>query len=458
MHDHHTSSDHPHVHTADGTLAPEGTRILPGPLWDGPARGDRLLWLDVSQGASGDMLLAALIDAGADAGSIAHVLDLVAPGKLHLQRRTVPRGPFVAAKVDVIADEPAPPTRHLRDVEAMLAADAVPAATRALALDAFRRLAEAEARVHGMSINDVHFHEVGALDSIGDIVGVAEALRTLGLGSISCSRVALGAGHVQTQHGLLTVPPPAVLELSRGWLVEAGGPEDVGELCTPTGLALLRAACQRQQPMPGMIVEQIGIGAGTRVRADRAGVVRAVLGQQAAPQPSPTTSSAQPVVQEVCANVDDLDPRLWPAVLDRLLDAGALDAWLTPVVMKKGRPAHVVSALVGEESADAVVDAIVTHTSTIGVRVSSPMHRRVLRRSWVSVDVEGHRVRIKVSGSPDSATIQQATPEFVDIQRLAAQLDVPERVALSQASAVAWHAGLRTGAPWPDNASETLDG
>ena len=450
MHDVQTGGHHHHhLTTADGAQVPEGTRIEPGPIWapDEPANGT--LWLDVTQGAAGDMLLAALVDAGADARSVAAVLELTAPGKLHLQERRVERGPFAACKVDVIADEPRPPTRHLADVEAMLAADGIPDATRSLALSAFRALARAEAHVHGMPVDEVHFHEVGALDSIGDIVGVAEALRTLNVARVSCSTVAVGAGHVHTQHGTLSVPPPAVLQLALGWEIEAGGPKDAGELCTPTGLALLRAMCERQETLPRMHVDAVGIGAGTRIREDRAGVLRAVVGH-----PAEDAIHRDGPVQEVRANVDDLDPRVWPAVLDRLLDAGALDAWLTPVVMKKGRPAHVVTALAPVEHASEVADAIIAHTSTIGVRTSAPLSRRVLRRMWVRVDVAGHEVRIKVSGEPHNDVIQQATAEFVDVEGLAVALDIPQRVALAQAQATAWDAGLRPGAPWPKGCAD----
>ena len=211
----------------------------------------------------------------------------------------------------------------------MLAHPGIPAATRATALDAFRRLAVAEAAVHGTTVEDVHFHEVGALDSIGDIVGVAEAVRTLGVARGLSSVVALGTGTVRTQHGLLTVPPPAVVELSKGWQVEAGGPEEAGELCTPTGMTLIRALATKVSPLPQMALDAIGIGAGTKVRKDRPGVLRVILSAPAEQVPDERTPHE---VVELAANVDDLDPRLWPAVLDRLLDAGAVDAVISPII------------------------------------------------------------------------------------------------------------------------------
>lgn len=459
MHDIAAGGHHHHsIATADGEQVPQGTRIEPTAVLEHDPHQNRQIWIDASQGASGDMLLGALLDAGADAGSVAAVLNLVAPNKLHLQTRRVQRGPFSALKVDVIADEANPPARHLSDIAHMLDVPGIPPFTVGLALAAFGPLAEAEAAVHGTTVDEVHFHEVGALDSIGDIVGVAEAIRTLGVGQGASSVVAVGTGTVQTQHGLLSVPPPAVIELSRGWQVEAGGPPEAGELCTPTGMALIRALCDHVAGLPAMAVDSVGTGAGSRIRADRAGVLRVVIG---APADRPMTeevggstasapSAETPFeVSEVVANVDDLDPRLWPAVLDRLLDAGAVDAWLTPIIMKKGRPSHVVTALAHPSDTSSVTDALITHTSTIGVRVSAPWRRRVLDREWFPVHVDGHPVRIKVSGGGPGTAIQQATAEFVDIEALATVLGCSQRVALSRAQSVAWQAGLHPGAPWP---------
>ncbi|MDO5049052.1 MAG: nickel pincer cofactor biosynthesis protein LarC [Actinomycetaceae bacterium] len=459
-HEHGHTHHHPHVHTADGDEVPAGEPIEPGDLWQAPeGQSQNILWIDATEGASGDMLLAALIDAGADARSVARVLQIIAPGKLHLQQRRVQRGAFSALKIDVIADEPNPPARHLSDIKAMLDHEDVPGFTRELAVEAFTRLAVAEAKVHGASVESVHFHEVGALDSIGDIVGVCEAIRTLRVGEATSSKVAVGAGTIQTMHGTLTVPPPAVVELSRGWEIEAGGPQDVGELCTPTGMTLIRAICSKVGSMPAMKLDTVGFGAGSRVRQDRAGILRAVVGSPASPdtgatQPTEPQFTGSDTVVQVDANVDDLDPRVWPAVIDQLMEAGALDAWLTPVIMKKGRPAHVCSALAKADSVNAVIDALLNHTSTIGARVSAPAHRRVLKREWQTVQVEGHPVRIKISANREQTQILQATAEFVDVEKLAEVLAVPQRVALARAQCAAAESGLYSGANWPGHGGE----
>lgn len=441
MHDHHHAGGRheQHRHTADGVEVPVGEVIPAGELAP-DVDATHIVWIDASQGASGDMLLAALLDAGADAGSVAKVLELVAPGKLHLQQRTVERGPFRAHKVDVMADEQNPPARHLSDVEQLLANPEIPHYTRDLATTAFRELARAEAAVHGMDIESVHFHEVGALDSIGDIVGVCEAFRTLGIARASSSVVALGDGVVKTQHGLLSVPPPAVAELAKGWQVEAGGPPEAGELCTPTGLVLIRTLCDEVSALPPMTTTSIGIGAGNRVRKDRAGVLRVVLGSPIAATPAPAEALT---VCEVSANLDDMDPRLLPGVITEALAAGALDAWLSPIVMKKGRPGHTLTILCTPEESHQMGNLLLASTTTLGVRISAPMTRLVLQRALVPVQVDGQVVHIKVAG--DGQTITKLNPEFDDL----AALSSSPLTAVDQIRTAAREAGLFPGAAWP---------
>ena len=202
----------------------------------------------------------------------------------------------------------------------------------------FRRLAEVEASAHGVPVEDVEFHEVGSWDSVADVVGTCAALHLLGVEDVVATRIALGSGTVRTAHGLLPVPVPAVLGLVDGWQVEAGGN---GELATPTGAALLTTYATAQGPLPALDVVTSGVGAGTRDPAERPNVVRVVLGTRPAPV-APDASRPMVVLE---ANVDDLDPRVWPTVLTALMDAGAADAWLTPILMKKGRPAHTLSVL-----------------------------------------------------------------------------------------------------------------
>jgi pyridinium-3,5-bisthiocarboxylic acid mononucleotide nickel chelatase len=221
--------------------------------------GGRHAWVDASGGVSGDMLLGALTDAGADLTAIRQAVDGVIPGAVRLAATTVTRAGLRAAKIDVeplVAD---PKHRTWRDVRELLAGAALPRRVRDRAAAVFARLAEAEALVHGLSVEDVHFHEVGALDSIADVVGVCAALEDLGIATLTASEVALGSGRVRSAHGELPVPVPAVAQLARGWRVRAGGE---GELATPTGMAMIRALASSCADLPAMTVDEVGVGAG----------------------------------------------------------------------------------------------------------------------------------------------------------------------------------------------------
>jgi uncharacterized protein (TIGR00299 family) protein len=395
----------------------------------------RLAWIDATAGVAGDMLLGALLDAGADLDRVRAAVDAVVPGAVALRTSTVARAGLRALKLDVDVLESDPPHRHWSGIRDRLLAADLDDAVRQRALAVFTRLAEAEGAVHGIPAEDVHFHEVGSLDSIADVVGVCAALVDLGVEGLSASAVAVGSGTVRAAHGTLPVPPPAVVELARGWEVFAGG---TGELATPTGIALVTTLAAGPVPLPRLVVEASGAGAGTRDPAERANVVRVVLGR----------SAAAALVQDavlLAATVDDLDPRVWPEVLRELLAAGALDAWLTPVLMKKGRPGHVLEVLAAPERADALSDVVLRHTSTLGVR-RSPVTRDVLDRDHRVVDVGGSPVRIKV-GHRDGVLVQ-AMPEFEDVLALARARGAAAQDVLLAAHAAAVAAGLGPGAAW----------
>ena len=472
-------------------------------------------WIDASAGVAGDMLLGALLDAGASLAAVRSAVDAVSGGTVRIRVREVTRGGLRALKAEVepLVDEP--PHRTWRDVRALLEragpaapgglvqagpdtastvergaapasglgqdsepaagvkwaapdaggssgpaseavpAEAVPAAgpgparsTPATAADVFRLLAEAEGRVHGVAVDDVHFHEVGALDAIADVVGCCAALADLGITSVSAGPVALGSGTVRSQHGRLSVPAPAVAELAKGWRVSAGGQ---GELATPTGLALLRTFARACEPLPPMVLDTVGVGAGTRDPADRANVVRVLIGTGETnspdrPEPGPTADGARAVLLE--ANVDDLDPRLWPEILAGLLRSGASDAWLVPIVMKKGRPAHTLSVLCPADLAGALRDQIFRDTSTLGVR-HSPRTKVALERAFADVTVGDTRIAVKVAHR--DGIVLQVMPEFEDVAALARRQERPERLLLQEARTAASYAGLVVGAPLPAN-------
>jgi uncharacterized protein (TIGR00299 family) protein len=343
----------------------------------------------------------------------------------------VTRAGLAAVKVDVEAP-PSDLRRTWPDIRELLEAAAVEPAVRDRALDVFARLARAEGAAHGVDPETVHFHEVGALDSLADVVGVCAALADLGVTEVHCSPVALGQGSVRAEHGLLPVPGPAVLAV----LTEADAPVGSGgvdgEACTPTGAALLASVVQRWGGLPDLQITASGTGAGGRDPEGRPNVVRVVLGV-----PTGAATDEPAVDHEVVleANVDDLDPRVWPGVLAALLAAGASDAWLTPILMKKGRPAHTVSALVPDAAVEAVRRVLFTESSTIGVREHRVV-KRALHREISTVVVDGTRVRVKVARL--DGEVVNVSPEYDDVAAAAAALGRPVKSVLA-AAVVAAH-------------------
>ncbi len=415
-----------------------------------PSEPDVVGWLDVTAGVSGDMLLGAFVDAGADLARIQRHVDAVLPDTVGLVRSEVLRAGMRATNVDVrllVEDQPHRSWAEIRD---RLAGDAVDPAVGDLALRVFGRLAEVEGHVHGVPVDDVRFHEVGAWDSVADVVGCCAATVELGITDLVVSSLALGSGSVRTAHGRLPVPAPAVLGLVPGWTVHEGGE---GELATPTGVALVVVLASSQGAMPAMRVTSHGVGAGTRDPSGRPNVVRLVLGTAARPTvPAPVEAPTEDplLLGELVlleANIDDLDPRVWPTVLDALLEAGAADAWLVPILMKKGRPAHTLCVLVGPAAAAALRDLVLDLTSTLGLR-ELPVRRWALARGWVDVLVDGVLVSVKVAHR--DGVIAQATTEFEDVVAAAQQLGRPVRDVLEAAAAAGARAGLVPSAPAPD--------
>jgi uncharacterized protein (TIGR00299 family) protein len=383
-------------------------------------------WVDASSGASGDMLLGALLGAGVPVEVVAEAVAAVAPEHVALRPETVTRNGFAATRCHVeVADSTT--HRSWRDVEALLAAAGLPDTVHALAHDAFERLAVAEAAVHGTSPDQVHFHEVGALDAIADVVGVCAALVHLDLEALVVSPVAVGSGRVHGAHGEMPVPPPAVVALLLGVPSHAG--PGTAELCTPTGAALLTAAATSYGAQPAMTVTGTGVGAGGRDPSSHANVLRLLLGE-----PTRDHGSDAPLVLET--NVDDLDPRLWPDVIAALLLAGASDAWLTPILMKKGRPAHTLSVLVAADRADAVRTAIFAQTSTIGLR-ESRIGKTALDRRMRGVVVDGQPIRVKLALR--AGVVVNVQPEYDDVVRAAQRTGRPAKDVLTDAVTAAGH-------------------
>jgi pyridinium-3,5-bisthiocarboxylic acid mononucleotide nickel chelatase len=384
-------------------------------------------WLDCSSGVAGDMLLAALVDAGAPVSAMQQAVDMIAPEPVQLQVEEVRRGGLRATKVHVDATD-STTRRTWAQIRELFADDRLSPDVGERARGAFERLATAEARVHGGVPEDVHFHEVGALDAIADIVGAAAGMAALNLAGLQVSPVALGSGTVSTAHGLLPVPPPAVVELLRGAPSYGGGAD--AELTTPTGAALVTEFATSWGAQPPMTVQRQGVGAGGYDLADRPNVVRLIVGESLQPQPATLLLET---------NVDDIDPRLWPPILARLLETGASDAWLAPIVMKKGRLAHTLSVLVDVPAAAAVRHAIFLETTTIGLR-ETVVDKRALDRAERSVVVGGHRVRIKTATL--DGVLVNAQPEYDDVIAAATAAGRPVKAVLADSVAAARAAGL----------------
>ncbi|NYD43841.1 nickel pincer cofactor biosynthesis protein LarC [Nocardioides panaciterrulae] len=389
--------------------------------------GPTTAWVDASAGASGDMLLGALLGAGVPVEVLQAAVDAIAPEPVALAVERVSRNGFAATRCHVeVADSVT--HRTWRDVRALLAGADLAGPVRDLALRTFERLAAAEGAVHGHDPDEVHFHEVGALDAIADVVGACAGFVHLAADRVVVSPVAVGSGTIRSAHGSLPVPPPAVAELLRGVPSYAGPPSAPAmELCTPTGAAVLTTVATGWGPQPPMTTRAIGVGAGGRDPEGHANVVRLLLGEGA---PGPAEATAAPLLVET--NVDDLDPRVWPAVIAALLEAGASDAWLTPILMKKGRPAHTLSVLVAADRAPGVRAEIFRQTTTIGLR-EQPLGKHALDREMVSVDVGGHRIAVKLARH--EGVLVNAQPEYDDVARAASALGRPVVDVLADAAA-----------------------
>jgi len=381
-----------------------------------------MVWIDAGAGASGDMLLGALVGAGVPLDVLQKAVDQVAPEAVRLEAEQVSRGGFAATRCLVEVDDAAR-HRSWRDVRRLLLGADLDDVVQETALQVFERLAHAEATVHGADPLDVSFHEVGALDAIADVVGTCAGLAHLGAREVVVSPVAVGSGTVSGAHGTLPVPPPAVAELLRGVPSLAGAGE--GEACTPTGAALLVTLASAWGPQPPMTTQTIGVGAGTRDPSTHANVLRILVGDA-----TEAARDGRPLLVET--NVDDLDPRVWPSVIGALLDAGASDAWLTPIIMKKGRPAHTLSVLVRADRAAAVRSAIFRHTSTIGLR-EQPLAKHALDREMVGIDVDGQPVAVKLARH--DGVLVNAQPEYDDVVRAADALCRPVSDVLADAVA-----------------------
>ena len=378
-----------------------------------------LCYLDAFSGISGDMLVGALADAGADQAAIVNAVASLETGAV-LSFERVKRCGIAATKfhVAVPPEHETHAHRHLAHILKMIDNAALPERAKQNAAAVFRRLGEAEAAVHQVPVERVHFHEVGAADSIADIVGACVAFELLGVTSIVSAPLNVGSGTASTAHGLLPVPAPATAELLRGKPIYSDGP--AVELTTPTGAALAVTLAREFGALPPMKIAAAGYGAGGYDFPDRANVLRVILGEETGAAEATTISVLE-------ANIDDLSPQILAYAMDRLLEKGALDVTLQPIAMKKGRPGTLLRVLARPEDRETMVQTIFAETSTLGLRTYTA-ERRVQARHWVDVETSHGQVRMKVSAEGAYA------PEYEDCRRIAQESGVPLKHVIAEAN------------------------
>lgn len=387
----------------------------------------RVLWIDGSAGAAGDMLLGALLDLGLPLDALRAELAKLPLGGYRLEARKVVRAGLAATHFEVVLDHHDHHHRGLHAILGLIEGSGLEPRVKAKAGELFRRLAEAEAAVHGTSVDEVHFHEVGAVDSIVDLVGGVIGLAWLGAARIVAAPLDLGTGTVKMAHGEYPVPPPATARLVQGVPVVAVG---AGECTTPTGALLVTGHADAWGSLPSMRITATGYGAGTRDVCERPNVLRLVVGEEGAASPD----SDEVLLLE--AQVDDMPPQLCEVVMARLLEAGAGDAWFTAITMKKGRLGILISALAPAAAREAVEAAYFAETTTLGVRRTS-WQRTLLARERVPVATAYGEVGVKVGRR--AGRVLNAWPEFEECRRAAETHGVPVK-EVQQAALTAWRA------------------
>ncbi|HMM81054.1 MAG TPA: nickel pincer cofactor biosynthesis protein LarC [Pyrinomonadaceae bacterium] len=379
----------------------------------------RTLYFDCFSGASGNMILAGLIELGVDADVLRSELAKLNLEGIDLVIEKVDRSGINSTHVEVKYPHEHV-HRHLKDIVKIISESSLNDTIKERSVAIFTRLAEAEAKVHGISVERVHFHEVGALDAIVDIVGACIGFEMLGIENFVASSLNLGSGTIEIAHGKFPVPPPAVAELVRGIPVHSS--EDTGELVTPTGAAIISTLCEGYGTLPEIKIEQIGYGAGTRDRKGSPNVIRLILGETIGTTISPSRAVEKLVVLE--SNIDDASPQTLGFAMERAFEANALDCWFTPIQMKKDRPATLLSILCEPSDVERIQQLLFRETTTLGIR-QREVERVSLERTSETLSTEFGEVRVKVSRLDGKVLTRKA--EFDDLKRIAGETGEPLR-------------------------------
>lgn len=380
----------------------------------------KVVYFDCPSGASGDMILGALVDAGVSLDALRTELAKLPLGGYRLTAREVRKGAFRATKVDVEVDATAHHQRNLAEILRLLEQSGLPGRVKADAARIFTRLAAAEARVHGTTVEAVHFHDVGAVDALVDVSGAVAGLHLLGVEAVHVSALPLGGGMVDGPHGKIPIPGPGTAELLKGFPVYDNGVR--AELVTPTGAAILTTLAASSGSMPPMTVERVGYGAGT-MDLPVPNLLRCFVGTAAEP-------GGRETVVQLETTIDDMSPQLYEPLMERLLEAGALDVFLIPVIMKRSRPGVVLTVLAEPSRVGELSTILFEESTTIGVRWTESQRTR-LERELVTLPTAYGPVSFKISRL--GGKIVTVTPEFSEVTRIAKEKGLPVREVLDQA-------------------------
>jgi pyridinium-3,5-bisthiocarboxylic acid mononucleotide nickel chelatase len=385
----------------------------------------KAIFFDCFSGISGDMLVGALLDAGLPLDHLSQELEKLGVKNFSLSAQKVVKGNISATKFEVVPGHEHT-HRHLQHIEKILEESHLASRVKELALQIFRRLADAEAHVHGTTPEKIHFHEVGAIDSIVDIIGVCIGFDYFGIEKFRCSALNVGRGTIRCAHGILPVPAPATAEMLRGIPIYSNHLD--GELVTPTGAAIMSTLCSDFGGVPFWKIERSGFGAGSRDFPESANVARIMVGDTMEIACHSASSSPDNSVVVLEANIDDMNPQIYGFLQDKLFDLGVLDFFTSPVQMKKNRPGTLLSVVVPLHLRKAAADLIFRETTTIGLRYYES-NRMVLQRDIEQVEVAGLPVRIKISRL--EGTLVNYAPEYEDCRQIADAKGMPFKVVYS---------------------------
>ena len=389
----------------------------------------RVIYFDCFSGISGDMILGALVSLGVDIKEILNCLKSLNLKGFKLNSRQVKRNGFIGTKVNVVLNHTAQKSHHARsfkDIKSLIEKSDLPKIVKFNSIAIFRRIAKVEAKVHGTTINRIHFHEVGAIDSIIDIVGGSLAMNLLDADLIVSSAINTGEGVVKCDHGILPVPAPATLELLKGIPCYSSGVEK--ELTTPTGAAFIGYFAEKFGSLPNMDILSTGYGAGAHEIKKIPNLLRIVLGRC-------EESSYQGSMKVIETNIDDMNPEFYDYVIDQLFKVGAVDVFFAPINMKKNRPGILLSVITSTEYFDSVVQVLLKETSTLGVR-HYDVDRVVLPRKQIMIMTRFGKVRVKIGGLDEST--RTISPEYEDCRKIALKKEIPVKRVYDEALKVAW--------------------